>query len=317
MAQSARGLGRGLEALLGGMGDAKTASEVMEIPVGRIRPNPEQPRREFSDEAMADLTRSIKEQGVLQPVMVRPINDGKHDYEIVAGERRWRACTAAGLEVIPALVREVDDEQSLALALIENLQREDLNPMEEAAGFALLMSRFGVTQEELAERVGKSRSAVANTLRLMQLAEPIRVDLAAGRIFAGHARALLSLTEEELRNALWARILELGMSVRQAEDMASYAKTHGVLPDLANPLEGVPTESAAGEEGEKKEKSKAERRAAMPLDRQLHDLQRELESLYGAKVQISGTPSRGRITFHFASEDARKALVTRLGLTNG
>lgn len=317
MAQSARGLGRGLEALLGGMGDAKTASEVMEIPVGRIRPNPEQPRRDFSDEAMADLTRSIKEQGVLQPVMVRPINDGKHDYEIVAGERRWRACTAAGLEVIPALVREVDDEQSLALALIENLQREDLNPMEEAAGFALLMSRFGVTQEELAERVGKSRSAVANTLRLTQLAEPIRADLAAGRIFAGHARALLSLSDDELRNALWVRILELGMSVRQAEDMASYAKSHGILPDLANPMESLPVESAAGAGGEKKEKSKAERRAATPLDRELHDLQRDLESLYGAKVQISGTSSRGRITFHFASEDARKEIVTRLGLANG
>lgn len=316
MAQSSRGLGRGLEALLGGMETSRTAGEVMEIPVDRIRPNPEQPRREFSEEAMADLTRSIKEQGVLQPVMVRPIKDTTHEYEIVAGERRWRACTAAGLDVIPALVREIDDEQSLALALIENLQREDLNPMEEAAGFALLMSRFGVTQEELAERVGKSRSAVANTLRLMQLSEPIRADLTAGRISAGHARALLSLADESLRNALWVQLIEHGMSVRQAEDLAAYAKAHGALPDLVRlpDVQRTDQERDAGKGAP--EKGAKERRAAAPLDQLLHDLQQELEALYGVKVQIAGTPNRGRITFHFTSEDVRKDIIARFGVTD-
>ncbi len=317
MAQSARGLGRGLEALLGGLGDSTSQSEVMEIPVGRIRPNPEQPRREFSEEAMADLTRSIKEQGVLQPVVVRPVHDGGHDFEIIAGERRWRACSAAGLEVIPALVREADDEQSLALALIENLQREDLNPVEEAAGFTLLMSRFGVTQEELAARVGKSRSAVANTLRLMQLPESIRSDISAGRLFAGHARALLSLSDEVLRNALWARILELGMSVRQAEDMAAYAKAHGMLPDLAVQEEVAPTAAPDEALGVKTGKAAGGRRETSPLDRQLLDLQRELEALYGVKVRVAGTPGKGRITFHYASEDARENIIGRLGLKSG
>lgn len=316
MAQSARGLGRGLEALLGGLEESRSVSEVMEIPVDRIRPNPEQPRREFSEEAMADLTRSIKEQGVLQPVMVRPVKDKTHDYEIVAGERRWRACTAAGREVIPALVREVDDEQSLALALIENLQREDLNPMEEAAGFALLMSRFGVTQEELAERVGKSRSAVANTLRLMQLSEPIQADLSVGRISAGHARALLSLSDESLRNALWERIVEHGMSVRQAEDLAAHGKTHGSLPDLVRVSDAQrPEQERAAGKG-RPEKGANERRAAVPLDQLLHDLQQELEALYGVRVQIAGTPGRGRITFHFNSEDARKDIIARFGVTD-
>jgi ParB family chromosome partitioning protein len=309
MAQSARGLGRGLEALLGGLGDATSAGEIMMIPLGRIRPNPDQPRREFSEEAMADLTRSVKEQGVLQPVVVRPVRDDAFDYEIVAGERRWRACGLAGLEEIPALVREVDDEQSLALALIENLQREDLNPMEEAAGFALLLSRFGLSQEELADRVGKSRSAVANTLRLMQLSEPIRADLGSGRITAGHARALLSLTDEALRDALWRRILELGMSVRQAEDLAAYAKIHGAFPELAAPDAAAGTAKAGGAG-----KVQGARRAAAPMDKELHELQASLEDLYGVKVRVSGTPGRGRITFHFGTEEARLDIEARLGL---
>lgn len=313
MAQSSRGLGRGLEALLGGLGDARAAAEIMMIPLGRIRPNPDQPRREFADDAMADLARSVKEQGVLQPVVVRPVRDDEFDYEIVAGERRWRACGLAGLEEIPALVREVDDEQSLALALIENLQREDLNPMEEAAGFALLLERFGLSQEELAERVGKSRSAVANTLRLMQLSEPIRADLGAGRITAGHARALLSLSDEALRDALWRRIAEHGMSVRQAEDLAAYAKTHGAFPELA--AAGAPAgPQAVAADGAA---ARPSRRAAAPMDRQLHDLQAALEGLYGTKVRISGTPGRGRITFHFGTEEARRDIVARLGLRDG
>lgn len=313
MAQSARGLGRGLEALLGGIGDAKATAEIMRIPLRAIRPNPDQPRREFSAEAMADLARSIKEQGVLQPVMVRPVTDAEFEYEIVAGERRWRACALAGLDEIPALVREVDDEQSLALALIENLQREDLNPMEEAAGYAQLVSRFGLSQEVLAAKVGKSRSAVANTLRLLQLPEPIRADLGGGAISAGHARALLSLGEGALREMLWRRITDLGLSVRQAEDLAAYAKEFGAFP--ATPA-AVATdgdmERPGGQSGPERPVGK---RAVQSLDPELTSIQAGLESLFGVKVRVAGTPGRGRITFHFGTRESLGEVLARLGLT--
>lgn len=312
MAQSARGLGRGLEALLGGLGDAKAVGEVMMIPLGRIRPNPDQPRREFSEEGMADLTRSIREQGVLQPVVVRPIRDETYDYEIIAGERRWRACGLAELDEIPALVREADDEQSLALALIENLQREDLNPMEEAAGYALLVERFGLSQEDLAARVGKSRSAVANTLRLMQLPESVRGDLGAGRITAGHARALLSLADEALRDILWRRMRDHGLSVRQAEDLAAHAKAHGAFPELADTP--PPDSAAADAVVAKVVRGPQARREPSPMDKELHALQVALEELYGVKVRVSGTPGRGRITLHYGTEEARRDIVGRMGL---
>ena len=314
MAQSARGLGRGLEALLGGLGDAKAVGEVMMIPLGRIRPNPDQPRREFSEEGMADLTRSIREQGVLQPVVVRPIRDDTYDYEIIAGERRWRACGLADLDEIPALVREADDEQSLALALIENLQREDLNPMEESAGYALLVERFGLSQEDLAVRVGKSRSAVANTLRLMQLPESIRIDLGAGRITAGHARTLLSLADEALRDLLWRRMIELGLSVRQAEDLAAHAKVHGAFPEFADATSQGDAATDAAVNAAKSDKAAPSRREAAPMDKELHALQAALEELYGVKVRVSGTPGRGRITLHYGTEEARRDIVGRMGL---
>ena len=197
MAQAQKGLGRGLEALLGGFGaERETDNAVLVLPLEAIRANPDQPRRTFSDDALAELADSIREQGLLQPVLVRPVSGhGPASYEIVAGERRWRAARLAGLVEIPVLVRQVDDETGFALALVENLQREDLNPMEEAAGYQLLVSRYGLSQDAVSKKVGKSRSAVANALRLNGLSEPIRADLAGGRLTAGHARAWLALPE--------------------------------------------------------------------------------------------------------------------------
>ncbi|MHC1712916.1 MAG: ParB/RepB/Spo0J family partition protein [Solidesulfovibrio sp.] len=301
MAQAQKGLGRGLEALLGGYHDERQGQEVMTLSLDAIRANPEQPRRTFAEEALADLAASIKEQGILQPVLVRPVrDDGSATHEIVAGERRWRAARLAGLTEIPVLVREVTDEQSLALALIENLQREDLNPMEEAAGLQLLLTRFGMSQEDLARKVGKSRSTVANALRLLNLDAPMRADIEAGKLTAGHARALLSLTDKTLRDALWRRIVDTGLSVREAEDAANYAKANGHLPQ--------PGEVA-------KTTEKSSRRTVKPaMDQHLRDIEGQLTERVGVMVKTSGTADHGKLTFAFSSRRELQGLLEHFGL---
>jgi ParB family chromosome partitioning protein len=305
MAQAQKGLGRGLEALLGGYRDESAVQDVLTVSLDAIRANPEQPRREFSQAALEDLAASIKEQGLLQPVLVRPLpRGGAASYEIVAGERRWRAAGMAGLTSIQVLVREVDDEQSLALALIENLQREDLNPMEQAAGLGLLQSRFGMTQEELAKKVGMSRPAVANTLRLLQLPEPMQADLASGAMTPGHARALLSLGDESLRQALWRRILDAGLSVRQAEDCANWARTHGGLPKADAPAKAAETAP--------------KRRSQRPsVDETLRGIENGLSRQCGMLVKTSGTLDHGKITFQFSSRRELEVLLDRFGLSVG
>jgi ParB family chromosome partitioning protein len=301
MAQAQKGLGRGLEALLGGYQEERQGQEVLTLALDAIRANPEQPRRTFTEAALADLAASIKEQGILQPVLVRPVpNGGDATHEIVAGERRWRAARLAGLTEIPVLVREVDDEQSLALAMIENLQREDLNPMEEAAGLQMLLTRFGMSQDALARRVGKSRSAVANALRLLQLSEPMRADLEAGTITPGHARALLSLADEALREALWRRMVDMGLSVREAEDAAAYAKAHGSLPQTETPAK--PAASSG-------------RRTVKPaMDEHLRDIEGRLVERVGVMVKTSGTADHGKITFVFSSKRELQGLLEHFGL---
>ncbi len=210
-----RGLGRGLEALL--PGNEEATGETAEIAIREIRPNRYQPRRVMDEEKLAELVESIREHGVVQPVLVRPTGDG---YELVAGERRWRAAQLVGLESIPAVVKDYDDAQSMEIALVENLQREDLNPVEEADAFRRLMEEFNLTQEDVAKRVGRSRPAVANSLRLLSLPEGIREDVSRGTISAGHARAILSLDRDELRDRLAEAIKARHLSVRQAEQLA-------------------------------------------------------------------------------------------------
>lgn len=301
MAQAQKGLGRGLEALLGGYQEEETTKEGMTLPLDAIRPNPEQPRRMFNDAALAELAASIKEQGLLQPVLVRPVTAGGGvSHEIVAGERRWRAARMAGLREIPVLVRELTDAQSLALALIENLQREDLNPMEEASGLHLLQSRFGMSQEELAHKVGKSRSAVANALRLLQLSEPIRADIENGAITPGHARALLSLSDEAVRDALWQAIGAQGLSVRQTEDLAAYAKAHGTLPEADFPR-ALPVKAG------RRETRKAP-------DAGLRDIEGALFERVGVVVKTKGTAEHGRITFVYNSRSELEGLLGHFGL---
>ncbi|MGK2947511.1 MAG: ParB/RepB/Spo0J family partition protein [Acidimicrobiales bacterium] len=211
------GLGRGLGALIPtDLTGADVGSGLREVPVGSIAPNPLQPRSYFDEEALASLTASVAELGVLQPILVRELGDER--YELIAGERRWRAAKRAGLPSIPVVVRSVDDVLSLEQALVENLHREDLNPLEEAAAYQQLMEDFELTQEQVAQKVGRSRSAVANTLRLFQLPPTIQRLVAENQLAAGHAKALLGTPDRAYQEALAKRIVAEGLSVREAEE---------------------------------------------------------------------------------------------------
>jgi ParB family chromosome partitioning protein len=209
-----RGLGRGLEVLLGETGQP----ELMHLPVETIHPNPRQPRRRFEPEAAAGLAASIRLQGVLQPIVVRRRAEG--GFELIAGERRWRAARAAGMPTLPALVRDVADRDSLLLGLVENVAREQLSPVEEARAYASLVDEFELSLGDVAERVGRSKSAVSNRLRLLELPEEVLWMLARGDLTEGHARAVLSLPDDEARRRLARRILKEGMTVRNAERAA-------------------------------------------------------------------------------------------------
>lgn len=217
MSAPKRGLGRGLDALLG-QERAGAASGLTDVPVGSIRPNPQQPRTSFDPESLAELQASIAELGVLVPVIVRPLplRDGAAAYELIAGERRWRAATAARLLTIPAIVREADDRASLEFAVVENLQRQDLDPLEEAMGYQHLVDDYGFTQERLAQRLGKSRPAIANALRLLALSDAIKARVRAGALSVGHARALLGVPPA-IREQLAARAERDGLTVREIE----------------------------------------------------------------------------------------------------
>ena len=212
-----RPLGRGLSALLGEPEAGSAGNGASEIPLDLIHPNPEQPRRNFGHAELQELAASIREHGVIQPVILRPAPDTQGAYQIVAGERRWRAAQLAGLHAIPAVIRELDNRQLLELAIIENVQRVDLDAVEEARGYAQLIETFGYTQEKLASTIGKSRSHVANTMRLMSLPEPVLNMLRAGTLTAGHARALITASDPV---ALAEQAVARGMSVRQVEELA-------------------------------------------------------------------------------------------------
>ena len=274
----AKGLGRGLDALLG-TGEA-TRDALTKLPVDRIRPGKYQPRTRMGEEALAELSASIKAQGLMQPVLVRPVDRDR--YELIAGERRWRAAQMAGLQEIPALVREVPDESALAMSLIENIQRENLNPMEEAAGLQRLVDEFRMTHEQAADAVGRSRSATTNLLRLLRLAKPVQAMVMEGVLEMGHARAVLALDgarQIEAANRVAAR----GLSVREAEALVS-AMLRGHGP-----------------------------RRAAKVDRDLSRLEEEVSGRLGTTVEIrAGRRGAGKVIVHYSSLDHLDQLLKKL-----
>ena len=265
-----RGLGRGLSALIPGAGHEFQGGEPTELPIDFISPNPNQPRTAMDEDQIEELSDSISKVGVLQPIIVRPHAEG---YQIIAGERRWRAAKAAGLTKVPVRVMASTETEALALALIENLQRQDLNAIEEARGYRRLLTEYGMTQAELADRVSKSRSAVTNTLRLLDLPEDVQELMYANKLTAGHARAVLSLTDEAQRIRLAHRIVDEGLSVRDAENMARLI--------------------AAGQ-GE---------RTARPLSPKSYKVvARKLRRLLTTTVRVRQTAKKGKIEIDFVDE---------------
>lgn len=287
MSKAKGGLGKGFGALLGESLFAESEADggVSTLPMTLIEPNREQPRKTFEPEAMQELTRSIAMHGVVTPITVRK-TDGEY-YQIIAGERRWRAARSAGLTEIPALVIEADDKTVMELALIENLQRQDLNPVEEAQGYQSLMEEYGLTQEQVAERVGKSRPAVANALRLLALPESAQEMVASGTLSAGHARAVLAIKDESLRTP---EVLEkmAGMSVRQAEKFAKNL-THTAEEQNQTPPADAPFE----------------------VD-YMAELAHRLESVLGRRVRIEQGKTAGTVALEFYGDDDLERLAAAL-----
>ena len=284
-----RGLGRGLSALLGEVsreepvGDGVRSAGVQVLPVGSIRPNPGQPRRRFDEDALDELAESVRTRGLLQPIVVRPAGKG---YQIVAGERRWRAAQRAQLHDVPVLVRDLDDAATLEIAIVENIQRQDLNAIEEAEAYQRLMGEFGHTQEALGKLVHKSRSHVANLLRLLDLPVDVRQSVAEGALSMGHARALINAPDPA---ALANEIIRRGLSVRVAESLA-----RDVKPDA--PKRRQPKAAAAGDGG----------------DADVAALERQLADMLGLNVAIRYAATGGSVTIDYGSLDQLDMICQRL-----
>lgn len=277
-----KGLGRGLDALLAGS-DAKAEDELRNLPVERLKPGKYQPRTHMDQESLAELAASIKAQGVMQPILVRAVDStpGAERYEIVAGERRWRASQLAGLAEVPVLVRSIPDEQALEMALIENIQRENLNPLEEAQGLQRLIDEFGLTHQQAADAVGRSRPAASNLLRLLQLTPAVQELLMSGQLDMGHARALLPLGGAQ-QVAAAQRIVQKGLSVREAEQL---------VQQIVNP---------------------PKKAADKPVDRDLLRLEEDLADGLGANVQIrTNRKGAGKVTIEFNSLEQLDGLISR------
>jgi ParB family transcriptional regulator, chromosome partitioning protein len=277
------GLGKGLGALIPSDVVRDQGSALRELPLGAIEPNRYQPRDTFDEEALVSLTASIRELGVLQPVLVRPLDEDR--FELIAGERRWRAAKRAGLPTIPAVVRTADDEGSLEQALVENLHREDLNAIEEAAAFQQLIDEFGLTQDQVASRVGKSRSAVANALRLFQLPPSIQRLIVDGRLSAGHARAVLGTPDRSFQEALASKAADGGMTVRDVEE----AVRHRLELEGTDP--GTDAANAGGASG-------PARRLRPPGLLELEEL---LSEHLDTRVRVSMGAKRGKVVVEFAT----------------
>lgn len=277
-----KGLGRGLDALLAGnSGESGNAGELRTLAVGALQPGKYQPRTRMDPGSLEELAESIRSQGIMQPILVREV--ARERFEIIAGERRWRAAQLAGLTEVPALVREIADEAALAMSLIENIQRENLNPLEEAAGVQRLIDEFGMTHEQAANAIGRSRSATTNLLRLLQLAEPVQEQLITGDLDMGHARALLTLPRAD-QIALANRVVAQGLTVRDTEKLVA--------------------QGGVAEQGGKR---------AVSVPRDLAQLEEELSDLLGAAVSVQANArGAGKVAIRFNDLDQLDGLIARL-----
>ena len=276
-----KGLGRGLDALLAG-NESASREQQRALPIGRLQPGKYQPRTWMDSASLEALAASIRTQGLMQPILVRPLGGGEERYEIIAGERRWRAAQIVGLTEVPTLIREIPDESALAMALIENIQRENLNPLEEAQGLQRLIDEFGLTHQQAADAVGRSRPAASNLLRLLQLTAAVQELLMTGKLDMGHARALLPLTGAQ-QIAVAQRIVQKALSVREAEHL---------VQQIMNPPKAA---------------------TLTPIDRDLLRLQEELSDSVGANVSIrSNRKGSGKITIEFGSLDQLDGILGKL-----
>lgn len=283
MAAKNKGLGIGLDALFGGADFDETEFELMSLPISKVEPRLEQPREYFDEAALQDLADSIAQYGLIQPITVRKLDTGY--YQIIAGERRWRASRLAGLTEVPVRVIEADDRRTAELALVENLQREDLNPIEEAKGYRTLIEEYGLTQEEAAKSVGRSRPAITNAMRLLSLSAPVLEMVEKGTLSAGHARALVPISDEKLQLEAANEVRDKNLSVRRTEQLAAR-------------ITKAP---------------KAEKPAADPLDVDYSaEVSNQLTAVLGRKVRLVDGKKTGRIEIEFYGADDREALIALL-----
>ena len=281
-----RGLGTGLGALFGEDNLAEDLNSVSSLPIEKVEPRSDQPRSVFDQETLAELAESISQYGLIQPITVRKLPSGY--YQIIAGERRWRASRLAGLKEVPVRIIEADDRRAMELALVENLQREDLNPIEEAKGYKTLIEEYGMTQEEASQSVGKARSSVTNALRLLNLTPPVMAMLEDGDISAGHARALLAVKDEADQFRVATKVVEESLSVRQTENLASK------MAELA-------------------EKKDRPQKSVNPLEVDyLADTEKQLTSALGRRTQIRDSGKKGKIEMEYYGTDDREALIAAL-----
>lgn len=283
-AKQNKGLGTGLGALFGGDDFSEEESELIYLPISKVEPRIEQPREYFNEEALQELADSISQYGLIQPITVRKLDSGY--YQIIAGERRWRASRLAGLSEVPVRVIEADDRRTAELALVENLQREDLNPIEEAKGYKTLIDVYGLTQEEAARSVGRSRPAIANSMRLLNLSEPVIEMVEKGELSAGHARALIPISDEAQQLSAAKEVLEKNYSVRRTEQMAAKL-TRPPKAEKEKTSHGVHVDYAA-------------------------EVSNRLSLALGRKVKLIDGKKSGRIELEFYSADDREALIEAL-----
>ncbi len=287
MAAKPRGLGKGLNAIIGAdlVSEVSDRPRAVEIPVDRLSPNPFQPRRSFTEEGLEQLADSIRHHGILQPIVVRPSGDG---YQLIAGERRWRAAQIAGLQRIPAVVRELDDPGMVQVALIENLQREDLNPIEEASAYRRLMDEFNMTQEQLSTAIGRSRPAIANAVRLLNLPEAIQRAVEERKLSEGHARCLLAISNQGDQLKVAAEIIANGLNVRQAEELVK-----GTTQNVSRETIRKPTSQE---------------------DPNAVRLTQRLGERLGTRVKLSGSVSKGKLEIeYYSAEDLDRILEIIMG----